>query len=432
MTRSRHYVLAVLFLVYVTAYLDRQLLAMLLPAIKRDLDLSDTLLGLLTGPAFAAFYIILGFPIARIADRASRRIVLAVSIGLWSVMTMATGFARDVAMLALCRVGVGIGEAGCTPPAHSIIADLFPAHERGTALAIYSLGISAGMIIAFAAGGWLGEAVGWQRAFILIGLPGLFVAGLVFFTVREPERRVGPAEGQAGIFSIWRYLFAIPSFRHLLLAGGITNLGFIGGLQWIPSFFIRTHGLSATEVGLWLAGAAGVIGGCGTLFGGWITDRLGRRDRRWYLWVPAIGMAIATPAFVLIFSLGDGRLALMLYAIPAFCVALGVAPIYAVGQSLARADMRAVAAATMLFAINLLGLGLGPQLVGVLSDLLAARYGAASLGAALKLVLAVGTAWPILHFMLAGRTLLADMEHAHGETIEHASPTDAASSLNPA
>jgi len=404
-TGSRSYVLAVLFLAYVTAYLDRQLLAMLLPQIKRDLALSDTLLGLLTGPAFAAFYIILGFPIARIADRGSRRLVLAVSIALWSVMTMATGLARSFGALALCRVGVGIGEAGCTPPAHSMIADLFPPEERGTAIAIYSLGISVGMIIAFAAGGWLGETIGWHRAFILIGLPGLLIAALVLFTVNEPRRSARHAPARAGLRIAWRHLFAIPAFRHLLLAGSITNLAYIGGLQWIPSFFVRSHGMSATEVGLWLAATAGIVGGCGTFFGGWLSDRLGRRDPRWYLWLPAIGMGVAAPVFLLVFSLADGRLALLLYAIAAFGVALGVAPIYAVGQSLARPDMRAMAAATMLFAINLLGLGIGPQLVGMLSDIMTPAHGRDALGHALRLVLCIGTIWPILHFLLAARTL---------------------------
>ncbi len=411
----RHYVLGVLLLVYVVNFIDRQILAILLPLIKADLQLSDTQLGFLGGIAFAIFYVTVGLPIAWLADRRSRRKIISVAVFVWSALTAATGFAGSFLQMVLLRIGVGVGEAGCTPPAHSLISDYFPAEERGTAMAIYNLGFSFGVLIGFAAGGFIGEQLGWRPAFILAGLPGLGLAVLVWYTVREPARgqRLAAAQSDAPpARETLRFLFSQRAFLHLAAAASLTNLGYVGALLWIPSFFVRSHALGTAEIGAWLAVLTGIIGGVGTFAGGWLTDRLGERDRRWYFWLPAIGTLAATPFVPAVFFASTATGAFALFAAPAFFVALGVAPIYAMTQGLAKPRMRALAAALMLFVINLLGMGAGPQIVGLLSDVFAPELGQDALRWAIASVMTIGVLWPALHFLMGARTLRADLDRA--------------------
>mgnify|MGYP002624521028 CR=1 FL=1 len=411
----RWYVLGVLVLVYIVNFIDRQILAILLPLIKADLGFSDTALGFLTGFAFAIFYVTLGFPAAWLADRGSRQRIISIAVLLWSAMTAATALANTFVQMALCRIGVGVGEAGCTPPAHSLISDYFPREERGTALGIYNLGFSFGVLIGFAAGGWVGETLGWRWAFFWAGMPGLLLSILVWTTVKEPVRRVAvqsPATDQPTLPDVLRFLLSQRAFVHLVIAASLTNLAYIGGLQWIPSFFNRSHGLSPAEVGIRLALVTGLVGGLGPLLGGVLTDYFGRRDMRWYVWLPGLGTVLATPFVVGAFLWPTSGGALLFLTVPASLGALGVAPLYAATRHLAHARMRAFAAASILFAINLVGLGFGPQLIGILSDILAPRYGIDSLRYALVAIMSIGTLYPALHFWLCARTLQADVERA--------------------
>jgi predicted MFS family arabinose efflux permease len=409
-SHRRYYVLAVVLIIYIFNFIDRQLLAILLPYIKKDLAVSDTLLGFLTGTAFALFYVTLGFPAAWLADRGWRREVLSFAVFLWSFMTAATGFARNFIEMLLLRIGVGVGEAGCTPPAHAIIAENFPREERGRAMGIYMTGFSLGVFIAFFAGGWIGEHLGWRAAFIYAGAPGILLALLAWFSIPR-SRPATSGSGTTSVGAALRFLRSQRSFVHLCLANAIANGCYIGAIQWLPSFFVRSHGLGTAEIGRWLAIAIGVFGGCGTVFGGWIADRLGLRDLRWYMATPAIAMLIALPFVSMTLLAESSTTAFQFYLVPSFFIAMGAAPCYATTQALARPEMRALASATMLFVTNVFS-GLGPQVVGILSDALAPAYGSDSLRYAMLIVLIAGSTWPVAHYRLAARSLRADVGRA--------------------
>ncbi len=406
----RYHILAVVLLIYIFNFIDRQLLAILLPYIKRDLAVSDTLLGFLTGPAFALFYATLGIPAAWLADRGWRREVLSIAVFLWSFLTAATGFAHSFLEMLLLRIGVGVGEAGCTPPAHAIIAENFPREERGKAMGVYMTGFSFGVLIAFSAGGWIGENVGWRSAFVYAGAPGILLALLGWVTI--PRSRVANSgTGTTPVRAALGFLLSQRSFVHLCLANALANGCYIGAIFWLPSFFERSHGLGTAETGRWLALAVGIVGGSGTFSGGWLADRLGRRDLRWYMGVPSVGMLIALPFVCMTLLASSPTTAFVLYFVPSFFIAMGPAPCYATTQALARPEIRAFASATMLFVTAVLS-GLGPLAVGMLSDTFAPAYGMESLRHALLIVLIIGSTWPLAHYALAARTLRADVARA--------------------
>jgi MFS family permease len=414
----RWYALGILFVVYVFNFLDRQIVTILQEPIKRDLGLSDAQLGLLSGFAFAVFYATLGIPIARIADRTSRSKVIAISLLVWSLMTSLCGAARSFATLLLFRIGVGVGEAGCSPPAHSLISDYFPAKKRATALGIYSSGIYVGVMFGFLAGGWINEFFGWRKAFVAAGLPGAIFAIIVFFTLKEPAR--GAADGRVAaavkstappISEVFRWLWSQRSFRHLSFAGALHAFVSYGAGGWLPPFFMRIHGMSSGEVGTWLGLIAGLVGGVGTLAGGWAADRLGVRDKRWYCWVCVISLVIHAPFVTLGFLAGNPYVALGLYLIPAFMGPVYNAPNFAMTQGLVPLRMRAAGAAVLLFILNLIGMGLGPTFIGWLSDVLEPSVGIQSLRYAL-LISTLFNIWSAVHYMLAARTLRADLATA--------------------
>ena len=292
---TRNYALGVLVVVYTFNFIDRQILSILLEPIKLELGLSDTALGLLTGFAFALFYATLGIPIARYADKNNRRNLIALALAIWSGMTALSGLAQNFWQLLAARIGVGVGEAGCSPPAHSMIADYFPAENRATALGIYSLGIPVGILFGFLAGGWLNEFFGWRVAFFVVGIPGLILAVLVRFTLAEPTR--GMAEGridsgeQPGVMETFRFMWRKKSFRHLAFGGALTAFVGYGLVTWVPSFLVRSHGMETGEIGTWLGLILGIPGGIGIAAGGWMADKLGSRDTRWYLWVVSVATA---------------------------------------------------------------------------------------------------------------------------------------------
>ena len=408
----RWYALAVLVVVYTSSHVDRQIMGILLEPIKTDLGASDTQMGFLIGLTFAIFYATLGMPIAMLADRSNRRNIITWAITIWSGMTVLCGYAQSFLQLALARIGVGIGEAGSTPPSHSMISDMFPVNERGTAMGIFAVGVNLGLLIAYLAGGWMSDHWGWRMTFVAVGLPGLLIALMVRFTVDEPVR--GKADKLASVKSappfaeVARFMWRTSATRHVVIGSSLAGFVGYGMVLWMPAFFVRSHGLTQTETGLTLALMAGVVGGTGTFVAGRFADMLARRDLRWYAWVVAIGKGGLVPFVVWFFFMQDFQSALLVYLIPAFFSGFYLAPTFAMIQSLVRPEMRALAAAIALFLLNIIGLGIGPQAVGILSDVLHDEYGRESLRYSL-MIFSLVNVWCALHYILAARTLKQEM-----------------------
>ncbi|MEM7018741.1 MAG: MFS transporter [Pseudomonadota bacterium] len=412
----RWYALGILVMVFTSSHVDRQIMGILLEPIKNDLGASDTQMGFLIGLTFAIFYATLGMPIAMLADRTNRRNIITAAITIWSAMTVWCGYAQSFMQLALARIGVGIGEAGSNPPSHSMISDMFPQQERATAMAIFAVGINLGLLIAYLGGGWMSQHWGWRTTFIAVGLPGLLIALIVRFTLVEPprgasEKNIKVAENAPGFWEVARMMWRTPSMRHVVFAGSLAAFVGYGMVLWMPAFLVRSHGLSQTETGITLALMIGVVGGLGTFTSGWLTDLMAKRDLRWNAWVIALAQIILVPFLVVFFLLTDFRSALIAYLIPAFLGGFYLGPGFAMIQGLAPVRMRAVAAAINLFLANMIGLGLGPQGVGIVSDLLSPQFGIESLRYALMIFGCVNL-WAGLHYYLAGRTLKADLENA--------------------
>jgi MFS family permease len=420
----RWYALGVLTLVYTSSHVDRQIMGILLEPIKLELGASDTQMGFLIGLTFALFYATLGMPIAMLADRSNRRNIITAAVTVWSAMTVACAYVGSFAQMVIVRIGVGVGEAGSSPPSHSMVADLFSPEKRGTAMGVYALGVNFGLLIAYLAGGWMSENWGWRATFIAVGLPGVLIALLVYFTTVEPtrgasDRVTGLAEGEGSegdskapsFRQVVAHMWRVRSARHTVI--GSTLAGFVGYgfVLWMPSFFVRSHGLSPTEVGLTLALMTGVVGGLGTFTAGRLADYLAERDVRWRTWVVALAKAGYVPFLAAFFLIDDLTTALLVYVIPAFFGGFYLAPTFALIQSLVSLRMRALAASITLFVLNIIGMGFGPQIVGILSDVFAPAYGKESLRMAL-LALCFINLWCALHYYLAGRTLKADLQSA--------------------
>ncbi|MEN8182603.1 MAG: MFS transporter [Myxococcota bacterium] len=407
-----NYVLGVLLLVYVMNFVDRQVLAILLEDIKRDLQVSDTALGLLSGLAFALFYTLAGIPIARWADRGSRRLIISLGLAVWSGMTALSGLTQSFAQLALARVGVGVGEAAGSPPSHSLISDYFPPERRATALSIYAMGIYLGVMLGYLAGGWLNQAFDWRTAFIVVGLPGIPLALLVRFTVREPPRGLsehGPVDTRSlELAEVARFLLARRSFVLLVLAASCQSLTGYAMLAWGPAFLGRVHGMQSGEIGLWVGLITGLGGGLGAYLGGRLTDHLAKRDVRWALWLPAIVSVAGVPFAIPFLLLDDRTLALAAFAPFYLLGAMYVGPLWSVPQNLVKVRMRALASALLLFILNLVGLGLGPLVVGFLNDLLAPRFGAEAIRYSLLSVSLMG-GLAGLFFWLGARSYPRDL-----------------------
>jgi predicted MFS family arabinose efflux permease len=403
-SRRAWYVLAVLTLVMAISYVDRFALAILLIPIKAELQLSDTAIGLLTGLAFSLFYALCSLPIARLADRGSRKLILIASLVTWSAMTGVTGAVTQVWHLFLARFGVGAGEAGAVPAAYSMLGDLFPPQRRTTALAIFTAGGPLGMLLAFAIGGWLGASVGWRAAFLLLALPGLLFAALVLGTIREPSRGTNVAKPETVALVLGRTLRNRRLF-HYLLGYSVSVLLLYGQLQWLPAFFQRSFGVEGTVLGVSIAMTRGLGTIAGLVLGGVVADWLGRRDARWpdrmVLGCNALGLL--PQAGVLLTHQLDIAYALSVAA--GFVTALAIGPMTAAIQAEAAPRERATIGGLMLVLSSVLGIGGGPLLVGVGSDLLAAQAGVESLRYALLLVLLFAGPWMLLHFRLGRRRI---------------------------
>ena len=408
--------MALLFGAALFNYADRYMLAILIPDIKADLDLSDTQIGILTGLAFTLFYATLGIPIARLADVHSRRKIISVALVVWSVMTAVCGLAQNFVQLTVARVLVGVGEAGCTPPSHAIVADTFPRAERAKALATYALGSPAGLLLGFLIGGWLTSEYGWRVALLAFGLPGLLYAAVVFFFLKEPNR--GHSDGveiddeRPPFWTVFRLLLSRPSFRHCVLGVSVHGIVYIGVMNWLPSFFVRTHGLGIAEVGVWLAFSLGISQLIGIYLGGVIADRYGAKDPRWYMWIAGYAILAGGPFFGLVFLWPTPYVAFAVLAIPFFLGVLQAGPTYTVIQTVAGPRMRSMASAINILIINMIGGGLGPLVVGGLSDWLRPEYGDDGLTYALLGVSIIFSVWAWVHFMLAARSVRVDIENA--------------------
>jgi MFS family permease len=414
-----------LFVVYVVNFLDRQLLSIVTEEVKRDFNLDDTQLGLLGGLAFAIFYSTLGIPIARLADRSSRAKIIAISLFVWSLFTAATGFAKSFAHLLLARICVGVGEAGLSPPAYSLLSDYFTPERRARALSIYSMGINGGVFVAWFVGARVAKAWGWQNTFIVLGLPGILLSVIVWMSLREPPRgfseKVAVAREPPPMGRVLRQLWATRSFVHMSLAAALHAFVGYGVGYFSRSFLSRSHGMDVAEVGQWLAFISALGGALGTYLGGYFADRLAVRtgDRRHYLWVPGISTLLNVPLALLVYLLPDKYTVLWLMFPAGAIGAMYLGPTFSTTTILVGARERALAGAILLFVINMIGLGLGPTLTGWLSDsfkamladggMAEAQATAEGLRYALVVMVCVNL-WSAFHYMVGARTLRADLD----------------------
>ena len=406
----RNYVLAMLTLVYVFNFIDRQLLVILQESIKKELHLSDTQLGLLSGLTFAIFYVVLGIPIARMADKRNRRNTVAVSLGLWSLMTACSGLARNFVQLLLARIGVGVGEAGGSPPAHAMISDYFPPEKRSTALSIYSAGIYFGILIGFLMGGYLNQHLGWRTAFFVIGTPGIIFSLLFYTTVKEPRRGATDVRANAPethtLREVFGVLYATKTFVFLSLASALNVFCIYGLMNWAPSFLQRLHGMTSAQTGVLLGPILGIGGAAGSFAGGWLTDRFGKTDKRWYVKIPAYAILVFIPFQAGAIFLQNNSLSVSCLGFCALLPSMYLGPALAVSHSLVPASMRSLTSAVFFLVINLIGLGFGPLVVGKISDLLHPALGAESLRWALSIVLVISLASAALFFSTAKKMVI--------------------------
>ncbi len=417
--KYRTYVLAILVVVYVFNFLDRQIVTILAEPIKNDLGLSDTQIGLMTGLAFALFYTVLGIPIARLADRANRVSIISVALVIWSGMTALCGAAQNFGQMLAARIGVGVGEAGCSPPAHSLIADYFPPEKRASALSVYALGIPIGSILGLLAGGWIAEFWGWRVAFFVVGIPGLLLAVLVKLTLVEPIRGMSDVVqstkvGQPPLGETLKTLLGNKTLLNIALGGALTSFVGYGLGQWLPAYFMRWHGMGVAETATYFGLVLGVASAIGTVLGGTLADKLGKRDQRMYTWLPAAGVLCAFPFYVAAILANNPYVAIAILVVPSLLNSLWLGPAFGTIQNLAPMRMRALASAMLLFILNIIGLGLGPFLVGVLSDVLSDQFAEESLRWAI-LIATFAYFWAGAHFILAGRTLRQDLAAASEE-----------------
>jgi MFS family permease len=412
----QYYVLGVLVLGYVFNVIDRQVLGALLQPIKEELQISDTLAGLLGGAAFSIFYSFMGVPIARLADRWSRVNVLALSITVWSIATATCGAAWNYLSLFASRAMTAVGEAGGSPPSHSLISDYFPLSRRATALAIYAMSVPIGTSIGNFFTGWFNVWYGWRTTFVLVGLPGVLVGLLVWLTIKEPPRgysdgpQARPKAEAPPFLAIFKFLLTRNSFMHMSLAAALHSVVWYSGTVWNNSFFVRSHELNTGEAGTYIA-MFSLIGAVGSFMGGYLSDRLStkRDDKRWYMWVPGIACLVMVPIqFIAYLSPDLGLIVPITFSLMFVFASMFFGPSFAVAQSIATVRMRAVSASVLLFIQTIIGYTIGPGLVGFVSDMLEAERGMYSLRYALASI-GVINIWAALHYFLGARRYREDL-----------------------
>lgn len=466
----RGYVLGSLLLVYIFNFIDRSILAILTDPIKHSLGLEDWHMGMVGGLAFAMLYTTLGIPIARISERTSRKWIIIFSLSLWSIMTVFCGMAMGFLSLFIMRICVGIGEAGCTPPAQSLIADYFKPSSRATAVSIYALGVPLGAMIAGLAGGpindhlhgeaifnilngagmtWLANVVdwksieGWRIAFFAVGFPGVVFAGILAFTMKEPPRGyTDPYQAvkppSANFREVLRILGSKPTFIHVVMGAAVASFVGYGVGHFTPSFLKRVHGLSLTEAAIYYSLVMGIFASIGVFSSGFISDKISKRYPKALSWLPAFGMSVSVPLYVFGFMAPSLWIALPPLCLAALLHYFYLGPMYAIFGGVVDSRMRATSVAIGLFFVNLVGLALGPTVAGLLStalkgmmlstsgldltlaqcsaqvDLTDAQTAMCATTDAKALQFAIvifvcGYLWASLHFLLAGRKMQEDM-----------------------
>jgi len=423
----RNYALLLLMCVYIVNFLDRQVINIVAEPIKQELGLADWQIGVMSGLAFAVFYTLVGIPIARLAERRNRPLIIAACVTTWCTFTAVCGFAQTFIQLVLARIGVGVGEAGGTPPAHSLISDYFPRAQRATALAVYSLGSPFGGLVGLLMGGLVADAFGWRAAFFVAGAPGLAFALLVALTLREPRRRLAAAQSAAALPSATfletlRALSAKPTFWYICGGSAVSAFIAFGHITFLASFFLRNHPAELASLaaqfglqplgfmGLSLGLLSGLGGAVGAMLGGALADRFGAKDLRAYMIAPALGALVIIPLYAAAMLTPSVPVALLLLGACSLLGALYFGPVWATVQGIAPAHMRATASAIQLLSNNLIGLGFGPLLVGTMSDVFAVNLG---LGPAegLRWSMVASSAFGIVTFALfwaARRSIRAD------------------------
>ena len=412
--RYRYTVLAMLVLVYTFNFIDRQIVGILAVPIKADLGLTDTQLGLMGGLAFALFYTLLGIPIAVLADRSNRTTIVTIALLVWSAMTAVCGLAQNFWQLFLARLGVGVGEAGGVAPSYSLVADYFPPHQRARALAVYSFGVPIGSALGILFGGFIASKVDWRAAFIVVGLAGVLIAPLFRLLVREPARGrydaprpVGAPHASVG--DVFRVLLRKPSFWGLSFGAAASSMMGYGIFFWLPSFLVRSYGLTLLDASLFF-GAILFFGGiAGIWLGGFLADRFGAARRRYYAMIPAFAFLATVPFYVAAVMSSSLVASFFLFLVP---TALGLAwlgPVLSSIQHIVPLNMRSTASAIFLFVNNLIGIGLGTVMLGLISDALSSRYGEDSL----RYAILTGSVFYLVAaalFLLSARRLERDWE----------------------
>jgi predicted MFS family arabinose efflux permease len=414
----KRYVLGTLTFVYTLNLLDRGLITLLLQPIKEDLHLSDTKLGFLTGIAFGLFYATLGLPMARWADRGNRTTITSLAIALWGVTVMACLLVSSYTQLVFARIAAAVGESGCKPPTYSLIGDYFPEPgERTRALAVYIAGNSLASLISFILGGWLNERYGWRTAFFLIGVPGLILAAVVKLTVREPRTQVASANvyqrASPSIRTVLRALWNQRSFRHLSIALILLYSMGLGLGPWYAAFMMRSHGMGTGELGVWMGTIFGVSGITGVLLGGYVANRWFMNNEPGQMRMSAFAVTLIVPCFIAFLTLPQKHAALMALVPLVMVLSIFLGPTYALMQRLVTDEMRATTMAIVMLLANLIGMGVGPQIVGVLSDLLRPTFGTDSLRWAM-LTMSLLAFWGSYHFWRVGRTVKEDLAAVAG------------------
>lgn len=400
MKNPNPYPLFLLAAIFAIAQLDRHILGISLNAIGKEFVLSDTQLGLLSGLIFALVFVLAGFPIASLAAHGNRRNIVAVSAVIWSALTLATAAAQNFAHLIVARLGVGIGEAGAVSPAHSMISDIYPPEKRTSAMASFVVGANIGILLAFLIGGIIGNALGWRWAFIIASVPGFVLALLLRFTIAEPKREVSPISRDANrslFFATAHAIWQDKSLVHAVLGLALTGIVTFGALAWNPSFIIRVHGFNQAQTGIFLAITIGIVGGFGTWLSGWIADRMGKRDPRWRIGVIVIAIIAAKPFAIGFLTIKDPKLALGCFVFSAFMAGVFWGPTFAHLHSRIAPFMRPMGTAIFIFMFNLIGVGVGPTLVGIASEYVFSEYGQRSLAYALLIMQFAGL-WGAWHY----------------------------------
>lgn len=401
-------VLVLLLAINILNFIDRQLPFILISAIKADLKLTDSQIGLMAGLSFALVYSFAGLGLAYIADRWNSRLLLSLTLAMWSAMTALSGLAQNFGHLLLGRVGVAASEAGCTPAAHAIISRSFTTERRALVLAIFSIGVPIGSMLGLMLGGWINDVANWRSAFFIVGIPGVFLAVLAWMLLPDPGPHAGGASERPHFWDNLRYLFGLKSFRHMAAGSSLYACGSYAMNVFASAFLIRVHGFTTAEAGLGFGIAFGAGGMAGTFAGGVLSDRLGKVDARWHQRIPAIGQLLSFPTAIGAWLVSSPTLCIVLLTLSYTFGLLYFASSFAAAQSLVPDRMRATASATLLFCLTIVGSSVGPVAVGWLSDRLLPTYGALSLRYAMCLM-GITILWSAWEFYRASRAMPEDM-----------------------